>query len=54
MRRGVLATRSCGRKARFTFQTYVGLTRSHYVCGDDECTASITQGYGANNWRELA
>lgn len=54
MQRGrTFGTFKCGRKARFTFQTYVGLSRSHFVCGEQECTSSITQGYGANNWREL-
>lgn len=48
-----LGTYACGRTARFVFQTYVGLTRTHYVCGDDECTRSITVGYTAHDWREL-
>ena len=48
-----LGTFKCGRKAKYVFETYVGLTRSHVVCGDDECVRSITHGYGANNWREL-
>ena len=43
----------CGRKAKFVFQTYVGLSRSHYVCGDRDCVASITNGYSPNNWRAL-
>lgn len=53
-RRHTLGVFKCGRKARYTFQTYVGLTRSHAVCGDDECVRSITTGYPVNNWRELA
>lgn len=44
----------CGRKARFSFETYVGLTRSHYVCDDSECFTSITGGYSAGNVRELS
>jgi hypothetical protein len=44
----------CGRKARFTFQTYVGTTKTHYVCGlDDGCVSSITGGYRAMGFREL-
>jgi hypothetical protein len=50
----VFGTFACGRKARFVFQTYVGLSRTHYVCGgDDGCVGSITSGYPANNMREL-
>lgn len=52
-RRGVLSTGKCGRVARFTFQTYVGLTRTHYVCADNECMGSLTHGYRAMNVREL-
>lgn len=44
----------CRRKARYVFETYVGLSRSHYTCGEDECVRSITSGYPANNFRELA
>jgi len=55
VRRGVFGTFKCGRKARFTFQTYVGTTRTHYHCGQDDCSVSnITQGYAAHNWREIA
>lgn len=44
----------CGRVARYVFQTYVGLSRTHYVCaGDDGCMGSLTGGYPANNVREL-
>jgi hypothetical protein len=43
----------CGRKARFTFQTYTGLCRTHRTCGAPECVGSITSGYPVNNWREL-
>ena len=46
-------TFACGRKARYAFETYVGLSRTYHVCGDEECVRSITDGYGANNWREL-
>lgn len=49
-----LGTFKCGRVARVAFETYVGVTRSHYACDDAECMASITQGYGANNVRELS
>ena len=48
-----LGNYKCGRKAKFVFETYVGLSRSHYVCGDEECVRSITDGYGANNFRAL-
>lgn len=55
MQRGrTFGTYKCGRVARYVFQTYVGLSRSHYTCGDDECTASLTHGYGANNYRAVA
>lgn len=49
----VFGTFACGRTAKWVFQTYVGLSRSHYVCDDPECMGSITHGYGANNLREL-
>ena len=53
-RGGVLGTFKCGRKARFSFTTRVGLTRVHYVCGgDDGCVGSITHGYPAHDWHEL-
>ena len=48
-----LGTFKCGRKAKYVFETRVGLTRNHYTCGDDECVRSITAGYPAANWREL-
>jgi len=44
----------CGRVAKITFQTYVGTTKSHFACNDPECVGSLTNGYGANNVRELA
>lgn len=45
---------ACGRKARYVFQSYVGLCTTHYVCdGDDGCLASITSGYPAMNMRAL-
>lgn len=54
-RGGVLGVFKCGRKARFTFTTRVGLTRTHYVCGGAEgCVPSITHGYPVHDWRELA
>lgn len=49
-----LGTYKCGRVARYTFQTYVGLTRSHYACDGDECWDSLTNGYAAHNVRELS
>lgn len=52
MRRGVLGTFKCGRKARFVFESYVGLCTTHYTCGDDQCVRSITA-YPVNNWREI-
>ena len=55
MQRGrVFGTFKCGRKARFVFQTYVGLCRTYYVCGgDDGCVGSLTSGYPAQNMRAL-
>lgn len=44
----------CGRKAKITFQTYVGTTKAHFSCNDDECVRSITGGYRAMNVRELS
>lgn len=52
-RGNALGTFKCGRKARFVFQSYVGLCTTHYVCGDSDCTRSVTA-YPVNNWRELA
>ena len=46
-------TFACGRNATHVFQTYVGLSRTHYVCDDAECMQHITQGYGANNLRAI-
>jgi hypothetical protein len=43
----------CGRVARYTFQTYVGLCRTHYVCGEDACMRALTGGYPANNVRAI-
>lgn len=49
-----LGTFKCGRKATHTFQTYVGLTRTHFVCsGEDGCVQSLTSGYPAMNMRKL-
>lgn len=49
-----LGTFKCGRKATHVFQTYVGLSTTHYVCGgEDGCVQSITGGYRAMNFREL-
>lgn len=45
---------ACGRKATHVFQTYVGTSTTHYVCGGDEgCVSSITSGYPAMNMRAL-
>jgi hypothetical protein len=52
-RRHTLGTYKCGRKAKFVFQTYVGLCNTHYTCGDDECVRSLTSGYPAQNMRRL-
>lgn len=49
----VFGTFACGRNAKWVFQTYVGLTRTHYVCDDSDCMRSITSGYRAENVREL-
>lgn len=49
----VLGMFACGRKATYTFQTYVGLTVTHYVCDDDACLRHITGGYRAHNMRKL-
>lgn len=43
----------CTRKAKYVFQTYVGTSNTHYTCGDSECTSSITEGYGVNNYRAI-
>lgn len=50
----VFGTFACGRNATAVFETRVGLTRTHYVCDDAECMASLTHGYGAYNIREIA
>lgn len=49
----VLGTFACGRKATYTFQSYVGTCTTHYVCDDDACYAHITQGYRGMNMRKL-
>lgn len=43
-----LGTFKCGRKARWVLTTSVGLSRTHYSCGDAECDLSVTQGYPAS------
>lgn len=48
-----LGTFACGRNATYTFQSYVGLCTTHYVCDDAECLRHITSGYPANNMRAL-
>lgn len=53
-RGNVFGTFACGRKATHVFQTYTGLTRTHYVCDDAECLLHITSGYPANNMRAIA
>lgn len=53
-RNRTLGTFKCGRVATHTFQSYVGLCTTHYVCNEDECLRSITNGYPANNMRALA
>jgi hypothetical protein len=43
----------CGRVARYTFETRVGMTRRHATCGADECVGSVTQGYPAFNFKSI-
>lgn len=48
-----LGTFKCGRSAKIVFQTYTGLTVTHYSCGEDECMRHITSGYPFHNVRDL-
>lgn len=52
-RGNTLGTFKCGRKAKYVFQSYVGYSTTHYVCGDNECVASVASGYPTQNWRQL-
>lgn len=53
-RRGILGNYACGRVATYVFETRVGLSRTHYTCGDRECMDGITSGYPAYNVRAVA
>lgn len=44
---------ACGRKATTLVTTAVGLSRTHFVCDDDECFRHIAGGYPAQS-RSLA
>jgi hypothetical protein len=44
----------CGRPARVTFETRVGLTRKRRACGSERCVIHITGGYPVHNVKAVS